>query len=163
MPRLPGYAPRHIVLASLALLIGACATVSTRVVPLAADAKFAPTQHVDILFEKPQRAHREIALLESRGMTGDTEVQLWEDAREKARALGADALVRLELERTYHPPIVYYDPFLSPYYPWLYPHAHFYPGPFPDYRVIPGGIEYTLKTMAIKYEPAKEKEAGKAE
>lgn len=154
MPRLAHRVFCSLVLASIALLVTACATVSTHVVPLTADLKLPPTQHVDILLEKPSRPYREIALLESRGMVGDAEAQLWEDARAKAQALGADALIRLEVERTYHPPVVYYDPFLSPYYPWFYPHAHFYPGPFPEYRVIPGGIEYTLKTMAIKYADA---------
>lgn len=163
MASLLGHCTRRVLLVSLVLLTSACATVSTHVVSLATDTRYAPTQHVEILLEKPQRPYREIALLESRGMVGDTEVQLWQDAREKARSLGADALIRLEVVRTYRPPIVYYDPFLSPYYPWLYPHAHFYPGPFPEYRVMPGGVEYTLKTLAIKYEPVRAQGTGKAE
>lgn len=139
------------ILVCAALIIGGCATVSTRVVPLAPELKLAPSQSVDILFEKPKRPYREIALLESRGMVGDTEGQLWQDARAKAQALGADALIRLEVDKTIVPPMVVYDPFLSPFYPSFYPHAHFYPYPFPEYRWIPGGVEYTLKSVAIKY------------
>lgn len=138
------------------MLTAGCATISTQVVPLSPERHFAPTQSVEILLEKPQRPYAEIALLESRGMVGDTEAQLWEDAREKAGALGADALIRLEVERTIRPPVVvydpFYDPFYSPFYSPFYPRPHFfYPYPFFDYRVIPGGVEYTLKTLAIKY------------
>lgn len=135
-----------------ALVASACATVTTQIVPFAPELKLPPTAHVEILFEKPQRPYREIALLESRGMAGDTEAQLWLDAREKARAFGADALIRLEVEKTHYPPMVFYDPFLSPYYSSFYPHGYFYPYP-PEYRVIPGGVAYTLKAMAIKYDP----------
>ena len=82
---------------------------------------------------------------------GQRPVQIHQ-VQKRCRDQEIEGLIRLEVERTYHPPVVYYDPFLSPYYPWFYPHAHFYPGPFPEYRIIPGGIEYTLKTLAIKYD-----------
>jgi hypothetical protein len=134
------------------LLAAACASVSTQIVPLAPALNLAPSTGVEILLEKPKRPHREIALLESRGMVGDTEADLWQDAREKAQAIGADALVRLEVYRTVHHPIVYYDPFLTPYYSPYYPTPYFFPNPFPEYRVIPGGVAYTLKSLAIKYE-----------
>lgn len=141
--------------ACAALQISGCATVSTEVVTLAPDLKLAPSQNVEILLEKPERPYREIALLESRGMVGDTEAQLWQDAREKAQQLGADALIRLEVYKTLVPPMVAYDPFFSPFYSPFYPRPYFYPYyypyPFPEYHVIPGGVEYTLKTLAIKY------------
>lgn len=138
-------------IALAALFLSACATVSTDVVPLSPGLKFTPTPSVDILFEKPRRPYREIALLESRGMVGDGEAQLWQDAREKAQALGADALIRLEVYRTVVPPVAVYDPFLTPYYSPFYPSPYFFAYPFPEYRVIPGGVAYTLKSIAIKY------------
>lgn len=152
------------ILAALAaLLITGCATVSTQVVALDPALKLAPSQRVEILLEKPQRPYREIALLESRGMAGDGEVELLQDAREKAQALGADAIVRLEVEKTVHPPVVVYDPFFSPFYSRysLYHYPYFYPPYYADYRVIPGGTVYTLKTMAIKYATETGKKHGK--
>ncbi|HET7596662.1 MAG TPA: hypothetical protein VFK15_07000 [Burkholderiales bacterium] len=145
--------PVALLAACCVLLLAACATVSTEVVSLAPELKLPPSQNVEILFEKPARPYREIALLETRGLIGDTEVQLWQDARAKAQALGADALIRLELDKTVQAPMVVYDPlFYGPYYPSWYPHPFFYPYAYPEYRVIPGGPVYTLKSVAIKYD-----------
>lgn len=140
-----------IIAALAAFLVSGCATVSTQVVRLEPGLQLAPSQGVEILFEKPQRLYREIALLESRGMAGDGEVALLQDAREKAQALGADAIVRLEVEKSVYPPVVVYDPFFSPFYSRYELYPYFYPPYFADYRVIPGGTVYTLKTLAIKY------------
>lgn len=133
------------------LIMTGCATVSTQVVSLDPGLQLPPSQGVEILFEKPQRPYRQIALLESRGMVGDGEVALLQDARDKAQALGADAIVRLEVEKTVHPPVLVYDPFFSPFYSRYELYPYFYPPYFADYRVIPGGTVYTLKTLAIKY------------
>jgi hypothetical protein len=129
-----------------AFLISGCATVSTEIVTLEPGLQFAPSQRVDILLEKPQRPYREIALLESRGMVGDSEAALWHDAREKAQMLGADALIRLEVDKTVRPPAIFYDPFFSPFYSPYYPYGHF-PPYFTEYRVIPGvAIKYGMKS-----------------
>lgn len=134
-------------------LITSCATVSTQVVPLDPALKFAPSQRVDILLEKPQRPYTQIALLESRGIIGGGEAELLEDARAKAQELGADAIVRLEVQETVQPPVTVYDPlyspFFSPYFP--YRHPYFYPPYHGEYRVIGGGTVYTLKAVAIKF------------
>ena len=140
-----------IIAAVITLLVSGCATVSTQVVRFESAVQLAPTQDVEILFEKPQRPYREIALLESRGMVGDGEAALWQDAREKAQALGADALIRLEVDKTVQLPVILYDPFFSPFYSPYYPHRYFYPPYFSEYRVVPGGAIYTLKTLAIKF------------
>jgi hypothetical protein len=134
-----------------AFLVAGCATVSTDVVPLGSGPPLAPSQSVEILLEKPQRPYREIALLESRGMVSDSEAALWQDAREKAQMLGADALIRLEVDKTVQPPTVIYDPFFSPFYSPYYMHDYFFSPYFAQYHVIPGGTVYTLKTIAIKY------------
>ena len=140
-----------------ALLLAGCAAVVTRVALLDPSLAFAPTEHVEILLEKPQRAYREIAFLESRGSPGGNEVELLEDARAQARTLGAHAIVRLELNQTVQPQVVVYDPPFAPFYygypyrryPFLYPAYSAYPG---EYRVVGGGTVYTLRTLAIRYE-----------
>jgi hypothetical protein len=142
---------RYLATIVTASLISGCATVSTEIVTLEPGLQLAPSQRVDILLEKPQRPYREIALLESRGMIGDSEAALWHDAREKAQLLGADALIRLEVDKTVQPPTVVYDPFFSPFYSPYHMHDYFFPPYFTEYRVIPGGAVYTLKTVAIKY------------
>jgi hypothetical protein len=135
------------------LLVAACTTVSTRVVPLDPELKLAPSQRVEILLEKPQRPYVQIALLESRGMAGGGEAELLEDARAKARALGADAIIRLEVEKTVEPLVAIYDPFYSPFHSryFGYRFPHYYPPHFSEYRLIGGGTVHTLKALAIKY------------
>jgi hypothetical protein len=132
-----------------ALLLGACA-VTTHVVPLNSAVQYPPTQHVEVLLQKPERPHVEIALLESRG---DSEAELLNAAREKAKTLGADAIVRLETQRVYHPPVAVYDPWYDPFYSGF---RHFrpygyYPDPWGPYRVVGGGYSYVLKSMAVKF------------
>jgi hypothetical protein len=140
--------------AAVAGLLSGCAAVSTQVVPLDPSLTLAPTERVEILLEKPRRPYTELALLESRGIAGGSESELLEDARDKARTLGADAIVRLELEKTVLPPVVVYDPPFAPFY-YGYPfrrYPHFHPPYFGEYRALAGGTVYTLKTLAIKYE-----------
>lgn len=135
----------------MTLLLASCATVSTQVVELNPSQRYAPSQNVEVLLQKPARPHVEIALIESRGWS---EAELLNDAREKARTLGADAIVKLETERVYHPPVAVYDPWYDPFY-WGYYRRGPFPG-FPEpwgapYRVVGGGHSYVLKAMAIKY------------
>jgi hypothetical protein len=142
----------HVLSLAAALLVSACAAVTTHVVPLNPAVQYPPTQNIEVLLQKPQRPHVEIALLESHG---DSEAELLNDAREKAKALGADAIVRLETERLYHPPVAVYDPWYDPFY---YGFRHYrpfpyYPDPWGPYRVVGGGYSYVLKSVAIKYIP----------
>jgi hypothetical protein len=137
-------------LAATVLLLGACAGMSTRVVQLDPARQFPPTQSVEVLLQKPQRPYVEIALLESEGYS---EAELLNDAREKAKTLGADAIVRQELERVYHEPVTVYDPWYDPFYfgyPRWRPYAY-YGSPWGPYRVVGGGYTYVLKTLAIRY------------
>lgn len=145
----------RVFLFALGFALGGCATVSTQVVPLNPAQVYPPTQFVEVLLEKPARAHVEIALLESRG---DSEAGLFNHAREKAGALGADAIVRLEIERQVHPPVAVYDPWHDPFYWGPYPYRHrryspFFPfhPPLGAYHVLPGGFSYVLKAAAIRY------------
>ena len=141
----------RILLVGAAVMLGGCAGMSTRVVQLDPARQFPPTQSVEVLLQKPQRPYIEIALLESEGYS---EAELLNDAREKAKTLGADAIVRQELERVYHEPVTVYDPWYDPFYygyhrRWTpYP---YYGSPLGPYRVVGGGYTYVLKTLAIKY------------
>ena len=137
-------------LVAVAALLPAACAVDTRVVEFNPAQRYPPTQSVEILLQKPQRPHVEIALIES---SGSSEVDLLSDAREKAKALGADAIVKQETERVYHEPVAVYDPFYDPFYygyhRWRpYP---FYGSPWGPYRVVGGGYTYVLRALAIKY------------
>jgi hypothetical protein len=143
------------ILAIVATLgLTACATVSTNVTELKPGQKYPPTAHVDVFLQKPERPHTEIALLESRG---ESEVAMLNDAREKARQLGADAIVRTHTHAEYHPPYAVYDPWYDPWF-WGYryrPFSPFYPHPWGSYRVVGGYSIYVLKAVAIKYTDSK--------
>ena len=143
-------------LITAALVLGGCAA-TTQVVPLNPAQVYPPTRYVEVLLQKPARPHVEIALLESRG---GSEADLFNDAREKAAAIGADAIVKLETEREYYPPVAMYDPWADPFYwgPYPYRYRHYGYGPFSPffpvmgpYYVVPGGYSYILKTTAIRY------------
>jgi hypothetical protein len=143
---------RHILIAS-ALALAGCASVSTSIVELKPAEKYPPTQNVEVLLAKPGRPYTEIALLESRGEPGVPEADLLNDAREKARALGADAIVKLETERSYREPMALYDPWFEPYAFGWYRYRPFprYRDPWGPYQVVGGGYSYQLRSMAIKY------------
>lgn len=140
---------RCLVLA-MTLALAACATVSTQVVELNPAQKHPPTQSVEVLLQKPTRPHVDIALIESRG---GSEAEMLNDAREKAKALGADAIVKLETERIYHEPVAIYDPWFDPFYWGSYRHRPFPPFPHPwgPHRYVGGGYSYLLKSLAIRY------------
>ena len=140
---------------ALGVALGGCATVSTQVVQLNPAQAYPPTQFVEILLEKPARPHVEIAMLESRG---ESEAELFNDARAKAAALGADAIVRQEIQRQFHQPVAVYDPWYDPFYWGPYPYRHRHYSPFAPvypslgaYHVLPGGFSYLLKATAIRY------------
>ena len=140
---------RCFVLTAMVLLAG-CATVSTQVVELNPALKHPPTQSVEVLLQKPTRPHVDIALIES---SGGSEAEMLNHAREKAKALGADAIVKLETERVYHEPVPVYDPWFDPFYWGSYRHRPFpaFPHPWGPYRYVGGGFSYLLKAVAIRY------------
>lgn len=143
-----------------AATLAGCASVATEVTLFDSAQKFAPTEHVVILFDYPPQPHLKIALIEAQGGLGGSETAVLEEARKRAQALGADALVRLEVNVVYHPPVRVYDPaFSSMYYSrYRYPYRSFYgppygisPYPFDSYRWVGGGNVQTLKAVAIKF------------
>lgn len=147
---------RLTVLLLCAALVAACASVATRVVRLNPAVEYPPTSNVEVLFELPSRPYLQIAMLEAEGQFGTSEIELLEDMRQRAQALGADAIVRTESARWYSPPIAVYDPWYDPFF---YPRRYYggfwpYGPPYGDYRVVGGGYYYTAKATAIKYQPA---------
>jgi len=147
----------------LAAALGGCASVATRVTLLDPAQKFAPTERVAILLEYPPQPHLKIALIEAQGMVGGSESELFEDARKKAQALGADAIVRMEVTSVYREPVKVYDPWYgNPFYSrYRYPYRPFYMFPYAfgpyypssEYRWVGGGNVRTLKAIAIKFDP----------
>jgi hypothetical protein len=149
-----------LVIAFVAGTLAGCASVSTEVTVFDPAQKFPTAEHVAILFEFPPQPYVKVALIEAQGSIGGTESELLEDARKRARALGADAIVRLAVTATYYPPVPVYDPtYANLFYPRYryYPFRSSYPpywySPFPNdgYRWIGGGDVQTLKAIAIRF------------
>lgn len=151
---------QRLIPALAAAALAGCASVATHVTVLDETHKYPPTEHVVVLFDYPPAAHVKIALIEARGTLGGSEAELLEEARDRARALGADAIVRLEVNAVYQPPVRIYDPaYGNPFYSrYRYPYRTMYfppagvPAyPFDDYRWVGGGTVQTLKAVAIRY------------
>jgi len=145
---------RVIFLVVLVAVLAGCASVTTRVVEMNPAVRYPPTSNVEVLFEPPQRPYVQIAVLEAEGVFGTGELELLEDMRERARALGADAIVRTESRQWYQPPTAIYDPMYDPFF---YPRRYYpyspYAAPYGGYRWVGGGYYYTAKATAIKYQP----------
>ena len=150
---------RLIIALAVAVLAG-CASVATDVTIFDPVHKFAPTENVMILLDYPPQPYVKVALIEARGTLGGSEAELFAEARKRARELGADALVRLEVNAVYQPPVRVYDPaydfpsysrYRYPYRPFYYPPYGFPLFPYDSYRWVGGGTVQTLKAVAIKY------------
>ena len=150
-----------LILALAAATLAGCASVSTEVTVLDPAQKFAPTEQVAILFDYPPQPYVKIALIEAQGNVGGSESALFGETRKRARALGADAIVRLEVTAVYYPPVAVYDPGYAnmfypryryfPYYTFYSPPYGYSPYPYDGYRWSVGGDAQTLKAMAIRY------------
>lgn len=142
----------------IALFLAGCAP-TTSIVMLDPTKQYAPTKSVEILLKAPQRPYVEIAKLESRGVIGEPEPSVLEDARTRAQEIGADAIIVLESTSVYQPPVIIHDPW-PPYLPWYHDRWRgyrywYYPPPYYPYpfepTTLPGGYEHTVRTVAIKY------------
>jgi hypothetical protein len=143
----------------LALLLAACAT-TTSVIMLDPGKQYPPSASVVILLKPPDRPYVEIAKLESKGVAGEPETAVLEDARERAAKIGADAIIVQDSSSVYQPPVVVYDPWPA-YMPWYYDRWYgygypfwFYPSPFgfeAYTHTLPGGNAYTVRSIAIKF------------
>ena len=141
----------------LALFLAGC-VATTSIVLLDPEKRYPPSRSVQILLKPPVRPYVEIAKLESKGMIGEPEPALLEDARERAREIGAEAIIVVETASIYQPPVVIYDPWPPPL-PWYQDRWHgyrywYYPAPFPyafEPYALPGGNSYTVRSIAIRY------------
>lgn len=143
---------------SLALLLAGCAS-TTSVVLLDPARQYAPTTSARIFLQPPAQPYVEIAKLESKGLPGQPETEVLEDARTRAQALGAHGVVVQETSSYYQPPVVFEDPW-PPQFPWYYdrwygPRYLFHPRLYPFYpaeQVLPGGLVYVVRSVAIRFE-----------
>lgn len=149
---------RALLLAGLILVLSGCGT-TTSVLLLDPAVRHAPTSSVAILLKSPARAYVEIAKLESKGLPDEPETAVLEDARERAKQVGAHAIIVQESTSHYQPPVIIEDPW-PPQLPWYHDrwfgYRHwFHPPPFAYYpadRVLPGGQVYVVRSIAIRFE-----------
>ena len=147
----------RLILAILVATLAGCAA-TTSIVLLDPSKSYPASTSVEILLKPPERAYVEIAKLESRGLIGEPEPPLLEDARASAAAIGADAILVVETTSVYQPPVIMYEPW-PPYLPWYrdrwYGYRYWdYAPPYPyliEPMTLPGGMVYTVRSIAIKY------------
>ncbi len=124
---------RHaLLLVLLALGVSACTT--TDAVRLNESSRYAPSQYVEVLNELPTQPYEVISLLESRGAVGQSLPALLESMRERAKGLGADAIIPTEERSEYREPGFMYNAFLG------------------GYQSLPGGRVPILRGYAVIYE-----------
>ena len=146
----------RLVLLFLIACSAGCATVKTDVL-LLGSTPYPPTTEVEILDALPSRPHVRIAIIEARGDVGVSEVAVLAELRDRARQLGADALVRAETREVYQAPVRVYEPYYDPFFyprrfsPYPYRYQPFGP-PWGSYRWVGGGYHLVVKATAIRYE-----------
>ena len=126
------------------LALGACAAPQGAV-----------ERQVVLLAEAPQRPYEEIARIEARGAPGTQQPDAYAELREKAGALGADAVIKLAERRRHDATPAPHDPPDRPRLGNAYPGplGAFEPGAFPaegaDLRIR--GPYYVVEGIAIRY------------
>lgn len=148
-------------IAYIVLLLAGCVSI-TSVVMLDPAKQYPPTSAARIYLKPPEQPYVEIAKLESKGLPGEPKTDVLEDARTKAQALGAHAVIVQETTSYYQPPVVIDDPW-PPQLPWYYDRWYGYrylfrPQLYPYYpaeRVWPGGLVYVVRLVAIRFEGEK--------
>lgn len=121
---------KKIVLASLLALSG-CATTSA--VMLESGVTYPSTQNVQIITEPPNRPFKQIAMLEARGPMNTPLTALLESMRQKAAAIGADAVIPTQDASTHQQQGLMYNPWLG------------------GYQTIGGGTIPIIRGVAIKF------------
>ena len=114
-----------------ALVLSGCATTSA--VMLESGVSYPPTQNVRILTQAPTRSFKQIAILEARGPVNTPMTDLLESMKQKAAAIGADAVIPTENASTQQQPGLMYNPWLG------------------GYQTIGGGTIPVIRGVAIKY------------
>jgi hypothetical protein len=96
-------------------------------------ASYPPTNNVQILTQAPTRALKQIAMLEARGPVNTPITDLLESMKQKAEAIGADAVIPTKNASTQTQPGLMYNPWLG------------------GYQTIGGGTIPIIRGVAIKY------------
>lgn len=118
----------------LVVLISGCAADFTKATLFDESIIYPQTQTVEILSAPPDKPYKKIALLEAQRGIYATLPDLLNSMRQKAKQIGADAII----------PYEYTDKPVSPglmYNPWL-----------GGYQILPGGNVPVLRGYAIKYQ-----------
>lgn len=122
---------RYIVLAIVSLCLSAC--VNTQIAETNPGRKYQRSENVEVLFAQPARAHEVIAVLDAIGPVGFTPADLMNDIREKAKRVGADAVVIVQQGAVQNQQQLMYNPWLG------------------GYQTIGGGEQPKMRAVAIKY------------
>ena len=121
-------------------LLSACTT--TDAVRLDDSKRYAPSESVSVLNEPPARSYEVISMLESRGSVGQSLPALLQSMKERARELGADAIIPTDERSEYQEPGFIYNALIG------------------GYQSLPGGRVPILRGYAIIYESNKAKRAA---
>lgn len=119
------------VLLLFALVLSGCATTSA--VMLESGITYPPTQDVQILTQEPTRPFKQIAILEARGPVNTPITDLLKSMKQKAAAIGADAVIPTQDASTHQQQGLMYNPWLG------------------GYQTIGGGTIPVIRGVAIKY------------
>jgi hypothetical protein len=135
---------KRLLLSALLLGLAACAVPTPN-----------PGRPVALLQAEPERPHEVIGKVEARGTPGDNLRRVHEQLRDKARALGADAVVEVEVRQHFDATPAPYDapqlPLPGNAYPG--PLHSFEPGAFPPagFDVRARGSYYVIEGLAILF------------
>lgn len=116
----------------ISALLAGCAQTSA--VVLDPSKSYPPTSNVEILVGPPTRSYVPIAMLEAIAPVGTPLPQLLESMRQKAMAVGADAVIPTENASREVPQGVMFNPWLG------------------GYQTIGGGQVPIIRGIAIKYQ-----------
>lgn len=90
---------RHVSLVALAYALAGCAANELAVTRPANAPTYAPTQVVEMLDRPPTRPYTEIGVIDAPGEPGALRTQVIAQIRDKAAALGADAVILQDVSR----------------------------------------------------------------
>lgn len=131
---------RATLLLIFAFLSSACTT--TDAVRINESKQYAPSEAVEILSEPPEQPYEVISMLESRGSVGQSLPALLKSMRERAREMGADAIIPTQERSEHREPGFIYNALIG------------------GYQSLPGGRVPILRGYAIIYERNKERRAS---
>ena len=112
-------------------LVNSC--VSSKAVMRDESVKFPKSRFVEILDKKPKEPHVVIATLETKGGMGVSLPEILQDMRNKAKEIGADAIIPTRDVSEYKSPGIIYNPWLA------------------GYQTLPGGRMPAIQGYAIIY------------